>query len=62
MHLLNVILIYFKLSIIYRNDMLNSLSQMMLKCGISFRFIENKNDIGLAIVNFTNSIANRPYK
>lgn len=42
--------------------MLNSLEQMMLSCHVSFRFIENKNDIGIAIFNFTKSIAQKPYK
>lgn len=45
-----------------RSDVLNNLQQMMLICGVSFRFVVNKIDIALAIVSFTNSIANKPYK
>lgn len=43
-------------------DMLNNLEQMMLSCQVSFRFIENKNDIGLAVLYLTKSIAQKPYK
>ncbi|XP_022168356.1 crossover junction endonuclease EME1-like isoform X2 [Myzus persicae] len=43
-------------------DMLNSLEQMMLNCQVSFRFVENKNDIGLAVLYLTKSIAQKPYK
>ncbi|KAL4121848.1 hypothetical protein QTP88_014279 [Uroleucon formosanum] len=43
-------------------DMLNSLEQMMLSCQVSFRFVENKNDIGLAVFYLTKSIAQKPYK
>ncbi|XP_060835314.1 crossover junction endonuclease EME1-like [Rhopalosiphum padi] len=43
-------------------DMLNSLEQMMLSCQVSFRFVENKNDIGLAVLHLTKSIAQKPYK
>lgn len=42
--------------------MLNSLEQMMLSCQVSFRFVENKNDIGLAVFYLTKSIAQKPYK
>jgi len=42
--------------------MLNSLEQMMLRYHVSFRFIDNKNDLGLAICYFTKSIAQKPYK
>lgn len=42
--------------------MLNKLNQIMLSCQVSFRFIENKNDIGLAILYYTKSIAQKPYK
>ncbi|VVC36227.1 Hypothetical protein CINCED_3A003417 [Cinara cedri] len=44
------------------SNILNNLQQMLLCCHVSFRFIENKNDIGLAILYFTKSIAQRPYK
>ncbi|CAI6351955.1 unnamed protein product [Macrosiphum euphorbiae] len=43
-------------------DMLNSLEQMMLSCQVSFRFVQNKNDIGLAVFYLTKSIAQKPYK
>ncbi|XP_027847299.2 crossover junction endonuclease EME1-like [Aphis gossypii] len=43
-------------------DMLNTLEQMMLSCQVSFRFVENKNDIGLAVLYLTKSIAQKPYK
>lgn len=42
--------------------MLNSLEQMMLSCQVSFRFVQNKNDIGLAVFYLTKSIAQKPYK
>ncbi|XP_025421030.1 crossover junction endonuclease EME1 isoform X1 [Sipha flava] len=45
-----------------RSDMLKSLEQMLLSCSISFRFIENKNEISLAILYYTKSIAQKPFK
>lgn len=42
--------------------MLNSLEEMMLICHVSFRFIQNKSDIGLVVFNFTKSIAQKPHK
>lgn len=42
--------------------MLNSLGRMMLSCHVSFRFVENKNDIGTTIMYFTKAIAQKPYK
>ncbi|KAL5243730.1 hypothetical protein ACI65C_011140 [Semiaphis heraclei] len=43
-------------------DILNSLEQMMLNCQVSFRFVENKKDIGLAVFYLTKSIAQKPFK
>lgn len=42
--------------------MLNSLEQMMLSCHVSFRFVDNKKDLGLSICYLTKSIAQKPYK
>jgi len=45
-----------------RPDILNSLEQMMLSCQVSFRFVENKKDIGLSVFYLTKSIAQKPFK
>lgn len=42
--------------------MLNSLEHMLLNCHVSFRFIEDKKEIGLTVLHLTKSIAQKPFK
>ncbi|XP_050544091.1 crossover junction endonuclease EME1-like [Daktulosphaira vitifoliae] len=42
--------------------MLKNLDHMMLSCGVSFRLVETKNEVGSAVSHLTKSVAQKPYK